>query len=312
MCSKSLSRSRERAEPDVPPPLFEILRCGWPRAVTELSEGAPERFDSDEVRRVWNTNAAYWDARMGEGNDFHLRLLLPVLDRLLGLRPRERVLEIACGNGQLARWMVERGADVVATDLSDELIALAEKRTVKARDRIDYRVVDASDPAGLRALESGEYDAVVCNMALMDMARIDPLASSVPNLLKPRGRFVFSVTHPCFNRGDTSRVARWSDEGGVVQEMIGVEIHQYLTPRTVEGLAILGQPVAQPYFERPLSRLLAPFLKEGLAVDALEEPSFPEDPPESLRAPQPWFSWSKSLREIPAALIVRMTRTRSG
>lgn len=275
-----------------------------------MGRAAP--VDPNEVRRVWNANARYWDAHMGEGNGFHRRLLLPVLQRLLEVRAGERVLEIACGNGQLARWMAARGADVVATDLSDRLIALARRRSGKRRPRIDFRVVDATRPAALRALGRGEYDAVVVNMALMDMARLGPLARAVPNLLRPDGRFVFSVTHPCFNQGDASRVARWSEEGGVVREVVGVEVHQYLTARKVGGLAFAGQPVVQPYFERPLSRLLAPFLNSGLVVDALEEPSFPQEKPRRSRPPPPWYSWSGSLREIPAALIVRMTRRSSG
>lgn len=112
-------------------------------------------IDNAEVRRVWNANAASWDARMGEGNDFRLRLRLPVPDRLLGPRPDERVLEIACGNGQLARWMARQGVDVGATDLSDHLIELAKARPVAERDRIDYRVVDAADEAALLDLGAG-------------------------------------------------------------------------------------------------------------------------------------------------------------
>ncbi|MGI0070796.1 MAG: class I SAM-dependent methyltransferase [Thermoplasmata archaeon] len=285
--------------------------------MTGESNGDPRPTDTAEVRRVWNTNAAYWDARMGEGNEFPLRLLLPALDRLLALRSGERVLEIACGNGQLARWMAERGAHVVATDLSDQLIELAQRRTVEQRARIDFRVVDAGDDAALRDLSSAKFDAVVCNRARMDMPDIDPLARALPDLLGPRGRFVFSTTHPCLNRGDMSRVARWSDEGGAVRETIGMEIHHYLTPRTVEGLALIGQPLAQTYFERPRSLLLGTFLNAGWVVEALEEPAFPADPDTFRGGPspptaQPWYSWSKSLREIPPALLVRMGCRGSG
>lgn len=266
---------------------------------------ASRRLEADEVRRVWNTNAEFWDSRMGEGNEFHRRLLLPVLDRLLALRPDERVLEIACGNGQLARWMARRGARVVATDVSDQLVALARKRTTELADRIDYRVVDATDEPALRGLGSQAFDAVVCNMALMDMPEVEPLARVLPQLLGSGGRFVFATTHPCLNRGDMPRVARWTDEGGVIQETIGLEIRRYLTPHRVGGLAIIGQPAVQPYFERPLHLLLGPFLRAGLVVDALEEPAFPVEP---SAASEPWFSWSRSLREIPPALLVRMSR----
>ncbi len=256
---------------------------------------------------MWDANAAFWDARMREGNEFHRQLLMPVLEPLLGLRRGERVLEIACGNGQLARWMASRGVAVVATDVSPQMLAHARRRTVGRPGAIEYRVVDATDSRALERLGENEFDAAVCNMALMDMPKIDPLARALPRLLGPHGRFVFSVTHPCFNRGDADRVARWSDRDGVVTETVGVEVRTYLTPRTVRGLAMLGQPEAQPYFERPISRLLAPFLRAGLRLDRLEEPGFP---PPDARAAGPWFSWSASLRELPAALVVRLVPAR--
>ena len=29
----------------------------------------------NEVKDIWNTNAVFWDANMGEGNDFHKLLI---------------------------------------------------------------------------------------------------------------------------------------------------------------------------------------------------------------------------------------------
>ena len=259
--------------------------------------------DTDEVRRVWNANAAFWDERMGEGNAFHRSLLLPALERLLALRPGEKVLEVACGNGQLARWMAARQVSVLAIDLSEEMIAIAKSRTRTSAKSIEFRVLDASDHGVLRELGTGAFDVVVCNMALMDMPTIDPLADALPNLLNPAGRFVFSVTHPCFNVSDMVRVARESEEGGSAHETRGIEIRRYLTPRKVRGIAMFGQPEPQPYFERPLSGLLGTFFRRGLLLDALEEPSFSASPEVS----QPWFSWSR-YSEIPPALVARLVR----
>ena len=72
----------------------------------------------DETRRIWDTNAAFWDGRFGEGNAFHKTLVEPTVDRLLALQPGEAVLEIGCGNGAYARHMAEQGARVLATDFS--------------------------------------------------------------------------------------------------------------------------------------------------------------------------------------------------
>ena len=61
------------------------------------------RRANEETRDVWNHNADFWDERMGEGNDFVEVLIWPATERLLELRPGERVLDIACGNGLTSR-----------------------------------------------------------------------------------------------------------------------------------------------------------------------------------------------------------------
>jgi hypothetical protein len=50
-----------------------------------------------ESRDIWDQNARWWDARMGEGNDWHRLLIAPAVEKLLGVQPGERVLELACG-----------------------------------------------------------------------------------------------------------------------------------------------------------------------------------------------------------------------
>jgi SAM-dependent methyltransferase len=64
---------------------------------------------------------------------------------------------------------------------------------------VEYLVVDATDEERMLALGEERFDAAVCNMALMDMPVIDPLMRALRRLLKPEGRFVFSVQHPAFN-----------------------------------------------------------------------------------------------------------------
>lgn len=266
--------------------------------------GGPDESVKSAVRRIWNENAGYWDSRMGEGNSFHRELLLPVLERLLAIRSGDCVLDVACGNGQLSRWMADREAEVLAVDVSEQMVEIAKSRTHKGRGSVEYRVLDASAPGVLEQLGHGCFDAIVCNMALMDMPDIAPLAKVMPKLLGEKGRFVFSVTHPCFNTSDMRRVASESKEGGKFSQTFGIEIRRYLTPRTELGFAMPGQPEAQFYFERPLNVILGAFLSSGLVMDALEEPAFP-----ALTTGQasPWFVW-ENCPDIPPALIVRFIR----
>ncbi len=256
------------------------------------------------AREAWSRNAAFWDGRMGEGNDFFKLLIWPPTERLLAIRPGERVLDVACGNGLTSRLLAAAGAHVLAFDLAEEMVRHARERTSEHAERIEYRVLDATDEAALLALGEGAYDAALCNMALFDMADIRPLMRVLATLLRPRGRFVFSVVHPCFNNSRTVHVAELEDRGGHIVTTYSVKVSGYLTPTVNAGLAMVGQPVPQPYFDRPLQDLLGACFDAGFVLDGLEERSFPPDAPAGSSP----LSWSGCYAEIPPVLVARVRK----
>lgn len=252
-----------------------------------------------QVQRAWDANAVFWDERMGEGNEFLNRLVWPAVERLLDPQPGERLLDVACGNGVTSRRLAHLEAIVTAFDFSEAMIRLARKRS--GPDDIDYRVIDATDQQRLLELGPASFDGALCNMALMDMAEIDPLMHALRSLLRKDGRFVFSVIHPCFNNPATVQMAEVEDRAGTMVTTYSVKIARYLTPYTQAGLAMNGQPEPHPYFHRPLSALLAPALKAGFVLDGIEERAFPPEPAGGGGA----LSWTR-FSEIPAALVVRL------
>lgn len=255
-----------------------------------------------QTRDAWNENARFWDERMGEGNDFVELLIWPATERLLALRPGEKVLDVACGNGLSSRRLAGMGAKVVAFDFAEQMIAHARRRTTEHTTRIEYLVLDATDEVGLLALGEHNFDAAICNMALFDMAEIDPLMRALARLLRPGGRFVFSVIHPCFNSPHMAHVAELEYRDGEFDTLYAVKVFGYITPTIAPGTAIAGQPQPQLYFHRPLQVLLGAGLKVGFVIDGFEERAFP---PDHLPARNP-LSWSGKFSEIPPVLIARM------
>lgn len=255
---------------------------------------------NDDVRARWDTNAAFWDERMGEGNAFHLHLVEPAVLDLLNLQARETVLEIACGNGQFARKLASLGARVTATDFSPAMLERAQAHSEPFNDQIEYRAADATDEKLLCSLGTHAFDAIVCNMAIMDMSEIAPMFRAALQLLRPRGRFVFATMHPCFNSNNPTFTAEMREENRHVSEVFALRLTEYLRPKTYRGLAMLGQPVAHYYFHRSLGELLGEAFHAGLVLDGLLEPRIPE----SLASAR-WSSWF-NFRDFPPALVARL------
>jgi 2-polyprenyl-3-methyl-5-hydroxy-6-metoxy-1,4-benzoquinol methylase len=255
---------------------------------------------NQEVRSIWNHNAPFWDEHTGEGNEFHRELVGPAAERLLALEPNELVLEIACGNGAFARQMARLGAQVVATDFSEVFVERARARSTEQVDRIEYHVIDATDEAQLISLGERRFDAAVTNMAIQDMAAVQPLASVLGRLLTPGGRFVFTLSHPCFNTTGCKMVVEQEDREGKVITVYSIKVSQYLGLQPHKGLGIVGQPEPHYYFDRPLHALFLPFFRAGFVIDGLEEPAFQRE--DEAQRPISWVNY----REIPPVLAVRM------
>jgi SAM-dependent methyltransferase len=258
---------------------------------------------NERARNAWNANAAFWDERMGEGNDFFNTLAWPAVERLLRPAAGEQILDVACGNGLTSRRLAKAGALVVACDFSKSMMEQARKRD--GQERIDYRLVDATNLDELLALgEAARFDGALCNMALMDMAEIAPLMQALAVLLRPGGRFVFTVMHPSFNNPAIVHVGELEDREGSFVSTYSIKVSRYLTPYSQVGLAINGQPEPHPYFHRPLEKLLEPGFEAGLVLDGLLEMAFPKGHPDGSTP----FSWGGRFSEIPPLLAVRLRR----
>jgi len=257
---------------------------------------------SEHARQAWDQNAEFWDLRMSEGNDFVDVLIWPAVEGLLALQSGERVLDIACGNGLTSRRMAATGAQVVAIDFSEQMTERARGRGRTDPGSIDYRVLDATNYDVLIGLGERSFDAALCNMALFDMAEIEPLMRALARLLRNGGRFVFSVIHPCFNNPSTVHVAEMEDREGELTTTYSIKVSGYMSSDIKPGIAIAGQPAPHPYFHRPLYKLLGAGFAAGMRLDALEERAFPAGHPSGTHA----LSWGGNFSEIPPILVARM------
>lgn len=259
----------------------------------------PDQPTVQKTHAIWERIARWWDEQICEGNEFQKMLIMPATDRLLDPKPGQTILDVACGNGNYSRSLGRRGAKVVACDFSEKFLDCARSRTTPADGNIEYRKIDATNRAELLTLGEKRFDSAVCSMALMDMIVIDPLLDALAELLRPGGRFVFSLPHPCFSTNDMKFTASLQVRQDRAEQIFGVEIRQYLTQQAGRSVGIINQPEAHYFFHRPLSAILAACFSGGFVIDGLEEPAYPAG-----GGGKNVFSWAKR-PEIPPAILVR-------
>ena len=112
---------------------------------------------------------------------------------LLGDVDGRRVLEVGSGAAQCSRWLLAQGADPVALDLS--AVMLRRGQSLGRTAGLEVPLVQA-DAAHL-PFRSASFD-IACSAYgavpfVTDSARV---MTEVARVLRPGGRWVFSVTHP--------------------------------------------------------------------------------------------------------------------
>ena len=161
-----------------------------------------------------------------------------------------RVLDAGCGPGVYAEWLADRGAKVVALDVSPRMVEIARQRL---GSRAEVRVADLGQP--LTFLESGSFDLVLSALVLEYVEDWRAAAFEFHRVLRPGGVLVVSVTHPFFDFN------YFRSESYFETEFVHAEWSGFRPVR-----------VQMPTFRRSLQETLNPFLEAGFHLDRIVEP----------------------------------------
>jgi len=152
--------------------------------------------NEDGVRKVWNDAAEAWIDFVRTGKDYtRVGLNNPATFDLIGNVKGLVVLDLACGEGFNTRELARMGSKVTGIDFSEKLIEFARQEEAEENLGIHYDVKDATN---LGRIPDSYFDLVTCFMALQDIEDYRKAISEVSRVIKPGGRFVFSIPHPCF------------------------------------------------------------------------------------------------------------------
>ncbi len=137
-----------------------------------------------------------WDKASDYYENSWKEQLKPAQEKLIEfaeLKPGEKILETACGTGLVTQRIVEAvqpKGEILATDLSENMLKLAEERVnVNGDVRIQFKWMDAED----LDLDDQLFDVTLSGLGLMYVP--DPVQSLKEKyrVLKPKGRVALAI-----------------------------------------------------------------------------------------------------------------------
>lgn len=145
---------------------------------------------------LYNNQASHW-VRLEPSalSDFTARpIILERCQPVAGLN----VLDLGCGEGYCSRALRRLGAgSVYGVDISEGMIEAARNQDAKDQLGIHYEVGCVTD---LDRFPDQSFDLAIAVFLFnyLTIAKMQQVMTEVIRLLRPEGRFIFSVPHPAF------------------------------------------------------------------------------------------------------------------
>lgn len=146
-----------------------------PKAQNEIKHSQYLAANDPELLWGWGTSAGQVRA------DRRASLII----QGAGLKPGIKVLEIGCGSGFFTQKFAASGAQILACDISAELIFLARSKTYPHENVsfVNAPFEDSSIP--------GPFDAVI-GSSILHHLNLEESLKKIHSLLKPKGRLSFA------------------------------------------------------------------------------------------------------------------------
>lgn len=231
---------------------------------------------------LWESHARWWQREFTDGVDpeYNEQILPLVAGLTIGF---EKILDIGCGEGQVARALPGNLSQVFGIDRSRAQVAEAVDRSA------GEHYAQASASALPFADET--FDAAVACLVFEHIIEMSAAISEVARVLKPDGRFVFLLNHPLLQTPGSGWVEEHTSETSIQYWRIG----QYLVEQETIEEVELG--IRIPFVHRPLSVYLNSLTDRGLFLERMLEPAPPEGFLERNHA-------YRSARHIPRLLVL--------
>jgi len=230
-----------------------------------------ESLNEYSSKSTWDAIAPAWAPVSAAGGDYHHKYrILPEVYRMLDVQKDEKILDVACGEGNVARHLSRSGASITGIDIS-KMVDYAIEREEKENLGITYLKLNAEKIND--HFEKESFDKVVCNMALMDIENYKTTIKQISYALKEKGIFVFSITHPAFAFPSCTTL-RIPGDSQRNEDKLRVVLDYFDERPTLIDFGDYGTLLQ---FHRPISSYLNELVQNNLVLREMSEPKASEE-----------------------------------
>jgi len=139
------------------------------------------------VKEAYKNWSQLYDSNINKTRDLEAISIRDILSEI----KFNNCLEIGCGTGKNTEWLITKGENIVAVDISDEMLSIAKQKvTGKSVSFIKADVTENWD------FTSAYFDLIVCSLVLEHIENLQIIIMQIAEHLKIGGLLYIGELHP--------------------------------------------------------------------------------------------------------------------
>ncbi|MDD3722168.1 MAG: class I SAM-dependent methyltransferase [Lutibacter sp.] len=182
------------------------------------------------VKKAYNIWAAQYDTNSNKTRDLEA---IALRENLISI-PFDSCLEIGCGTGKNTKWLVTKSTEIVAVDLSKEMLKKATKKITSN----NVKFIQADINKNWTFVEK-PADLICFSLVLEHIENLDAVFSKAANSIKKGGFIYIGELHP-FKQYSGTKARFETEEGLQIVTCFNHHISDFINAAKRYGFDILS------------------------------------------------------------------------